>query len=400
MPRPNPESWNVTSLWESSYAADTQTPCRTYYRTYVSTNTPGWPVNSAPHAHSMDLKEEWRDPTAEWKRVPSQKQYNLGARTSWAKGPMDGSGRAVPNGYTTQFADATNVTNRAKAKIAHKVKNDKIDLGVTIAESSQAFRMFGSTTRRIADAYRALRHGDIRGLRRNIYVKPPHAASLLHRGPLDVRKHAPSLWLELQYGWKPLLSDMYGACEAVHARLAEGALYRASTSAVEQLDRWNKGVVCPGIVLADVRRNQTNRAKYQLQYWVDNSTGNTLSSLGLTNPLSVAWELVPYSFVVDWFIPVGDYLSTLDAYLGVTFHKGFEVIIKEFVGYAAYRGANGLPDWTNTARGVDVYRHVTYNRNVLTAFPRAGLPKLKNPFSALHAANAISLMSLAFDRRK
>jgi hypothetical protein len=36
-------------------------------------------------------------------------------------------------------------------------------------------------------------------------------------------------------------------------------------------------------------------------------------NLGLTDPLSVAWELIPYSFVVDWFVPIGTYLDNLNA---------------------------------------------------------------------------------------
>lgn len=31
------------------------------------------------------------------------------------------------------------------------------------------------------------------------------------------------------------------------------------------------------------------------------------------NPLEVGWELVPFSFVLDWFIPVGEFLKSLDA---------------------------------------------------------------------------------------
>jgi hypothetical protein len=30
------------------------------------------------------------------------------------------------------------------------------------------------------------------------------------------------------------------------------------------------------------------------------------------DPLSVAWELLPWSFVVDWFIPIGSYLDLVN----------------------------------------------------------------------------------------
>jgi hypothetical protein len=42
-----------------------------------------------------------------------------------------------------------------------------------------------------------------------------------------------------------------------------------------------------------------------------------LSQLGITNPALLVWELIPYSFVIDWLIPVGDFLSSLDALVGV-----------------------------------------------------------------------------------
>jgi hypothetical protein len=46
-----------------------------------------------------------------------------------------------------------------------------------------------------------------------------------------------------------------------------------------------------------------------------------LQQLGLTNPALVAWELVPFSFVFDWFIQVGDWLTGLTALQGVTVRR-------------------------------------------------------------------------------
>jgi hypothetical protein len=38
-----------------------------------------------------------------------------------------------------------------------------------------------------------------------------------------------------------------------------------------------------------------------------------LYTYGLQPNFYVVWDMIPYSFIVDWFIPVGDILSTLDA---------------------------------------------------------------------------------------
>jgi hypothetical protein len=46
---------------------------------------------------------------------------------------------------------------------------------------------------------------------------------------------------------------------------------------------------------------------------MENEHETVNQSLGLADPLSVAWELTPWSFVVDWFLPVGDYLNARGA---------------------------------------------------------------------------------------
>jgi hypothetical protein len=47
-----------------------------------------------------------------------------------------------------------------------------------------------------------------------------------------------------------------------------------------------------------------------------------MKTVGLLNPATVAWELVPYSFIADWFVPVGDYLTGLTADCGLVFKGG------------------------------------------------------------------------------
>lgn len=288
MPRPNPEAWAQTVLWTSNYAGSKQTNKRTYHRSYTSVNTPGFPSNIGNNAHTMELMEQWLDPTASWSSE-NLSPYSV----TWATGPMDGSSRGVQATYRQHFADLSSVKSRAKAKLAHAVKRDKVNLAVSLAEAGQAKSLFGSTAKRIADAYRALRRGDIRGLRRSINVHPSHSASLLRRGPLDVRRHAPTIWLEMQYGWKPLLSDLYGAVTQLHSRVEEGYPIHARASSRETRNRHVKDNNTTGVVSCDVFQEQRSMAKYGVWFWVDSSSSANLNDWGLTNPLEVVWELVP-----------------------------------------------------------------------------------------------------------
>jgi hypothetical protein len=38
-----------------------------------------------------------------------------------------------------------------------------------------------------------------------------------------------------------------------------------------------------------------------------------LDTYGLTPDFYVIWDMIPYSFIVDWFLPISDVLATLDA---------------------------------------------------------------------------------------
>lgn len=49
--------------------------------------------------------------------------------------------------------------------------------------------------------------------------------------------------------------------------------------------------------------------------WVDSTEGwvrALMSTMGFTNPASVLWEATPFSWAVDYLIPIGNYLRTFD----------------------------------------------------------------------------------------
>jgi hypothetical protein len=44
-------------------------------------------------------------------------------------------------------------------------------------------------------------------------------------------------------------------------------------------------------------------------YITENGNSSIAATLGLLDPELVAWELVPFSFVADWFIPIGQWME-------------------------------------------------------------------------------------------
>lgn len=116
-----------------------------------------------------------------------------------------------------------------------------------------------------------------------------------YKNPVDLVSNS---WLEYQFAIKPLVNDVYGAIEAYHSKLQAGSVVKTKGKS----------------------RNNSSGTIYRAGYIgvVKNQNLRTLQQLGLTNPALAAWNLVPLSFIVDWFLPISTLLQYLDATTGLT----------------------------------------------------------------------------------
>jgi hypothetical protein len=123
-----------------------------------------------------------------------------------------------------------------------------------------------------------------------------------------------------------------------------------------------------------------------------------MSSLGLINPAEIVWELLPYSFVVDWFVPVSAWLSALTADVGFSFLTG-GYSNKAEIRAPVVSGATGFSNGSITH--YDLVSPSYFGRNkafVRTCFEGSPVPGfyVKNPLSFTHVANAAALLKQAF----
>lgn len=203
--------------------------------------------------------------------------------------------------------------------------------------------------------------------------------------------------LAYNFGIVPLLSDAYGAGVAL-AKLAsddqsDKVVVRSTST---QTDNSESTVVDLPNVRRIVRRVECEvKISYVLEYRVKNGDLSELQKLGLINPAEIAWEALPWSFAIDWFLPIGNYITSLSADAGLEFVTGTKTttITKRYTTQITLLG-DATWDTYSTFEG-DICgskTEVTKDRVVLTAPPVPRLPQFKSPISATHIVESLALL--------
>lgn len=282
----------------------------------------------------------------------------------------------------------TSHRDRALVKARLAMKDTSVNLGVAFAERNKTARMVGDNAIQLAKAMMKLRRKDWKGAARELGIYKPGKP----RG-----KSVTDRWLELQYGWKPLLSDVYGATEALAKRPHSDWRVTGKGSSVDHID--NLHVEGLNQDRCETRCTGLRGSFVRIDAVPENDLLIALSALGITNPLFVGWELVPYSFVIDWFLPIGTFLDSLDAMLGYgatsTSLTNFSKLRWDTVGIP--QPTHNMPYWYRSTNLTSGYkRYVWVDRTVSDTVPLPTLPRFKDPRSLAHMANGLSLLASAF----
>lgn len=125
---------------------------------------------------------------------------------------------------------------------------------------------------------------------------------------------------------------------------------------------------------------------------LSNSSWHAASQLDLVNPLSLGWELVPFSFVLDWFIPVGNMLEALTAHAGLVFVGGHYSYVTR-----GRKRFDAIPYWWGTPWGSPwkvgsvEYNVYGFDRVPLYDWPMPLPYADMTPFSTTRSLSALAL---------
>lgn len=298
-------------------------------------------------------------------------------------------------------------------KLRMQLVGSDFHAGNFIGEGHQCLRMIGDVTTRVAKSLYHLKRGRVLRASRALFgsnlsekeLLARRASFHLKRGtkPPTVEKLKPgtvltdiqldSQWLALQYGWLPLIEDAHGAAEML-AHLLDTPLK------MEVRVRRNAGGYGTGKIPIPqyVGKYQLTRPKVHYirsfkQIIAILREKDVAKLTGLMDPASIAWETLPWSFVVDWFIPIGNWLeargvvSALEGEFVTTqvFEEYYGSLSPDAVSESGYR----------TDSRLFYHRRGFMDRSVSNSLsvPLPTLKPLEKALSWGHCVNAVALLS-------
>lgn len=267
-----------------------------------------------------------------------------------------------------------NLYNRTLSKLNEEVRGS-LDLSVGLAQAGQTAKML-----------------NIIGAIRNYNRRP------ISYDWRDAIRDVSNARLAYMYGWKPLASDLYGIVdESLRFVINELENYKVRCSDTVEPKFKNSEFTFQyyGTPLGVGSRD----GKYLCEIKVRLRTaGLDLDRWASLNPLSVAWELVPYSFVVDWIIDVGSFLRDVETSLlyNNSFVNGYVTQCVMFDAKWSCDESYSTVSWgtTNTYRvsaaSSFCYRNLT--RTLLSSYPVPRLPHFEADLGAGRLLNLAALI--------
>lgn len=199
--------------------------------------------------------------------------------------------------------------NKSYARFKSDVMSSS-QVGASLAEARQSMSMVTNRLTQLLTFTRQVKKLHLRDAAKTLGIIQPKKRTVK-----SVSKDFGDTFLEFHFGWTPLVKDIYDSVDVLQ-------------SAPKPITARGRGRESSTLLINDPTLPSYGRTR-KIDYWVKVqhiadirvSNPNLLlaTRLGLTNPASIAWELVPFSFVGDWIGTVGEFLASWTDFDGLEF---------------------------------------------------------------------------------
>jgi hypothetical protein len=289
--------------------------------------------------------------------------------------------------------------NQSVTGALNKIGDQKVNLAENLATMGQTARLLGDSAKTLANFLEVVY--------RDKAFRPYLRSNLRDLGRKGIPKSIADRYLEYVYGWKPLMQDVHALYKLATGKAGNALLLNARHSCTQQAlggtNRFNAVSYNCMTILGPVDETATVRCSLWAEIdpnWVGL---RALNQLGLLNPASLAWELVPWSFVVDWLVPIGPVLEAFTAPAGLIFVDGsLAVRSKTVTPYEHwYSGLDNPTSYTENQHATGTAKVEGYSRERLANWPLPGLWFDPDPFRGdrVFKAAALALSNLDGKRK-
>lgn len=268
------------------------------------------------------------------------------------------------------------VNNTALARFYESAGFGKASLQTDLAESRDTFQMAKQAALSLARPVRA--------------VSSLSKAFFSRWGLAKVPANA---YLSYIFGIKPLVEDIHETCRIIDSTLPKSFPVKGKAKKVINFnvnDRWRE------------RYTVTIAVQYGAMVTVADEARYTMSRMGILGPSSLAWELLPFSFVADYICNLGQflYLNEIAYRTGLSLQSGYrsELIVSDrsCVLDTSTRSMDGsYRKEVGTAYG----HRVNFTRTVLDRFPTPLAPSFNLSLGSSRLLNLGALLSQRLPRR-
>lgn len=205
--------------------------------------------------------------------------------------------------YVIHEFDSGDISD-AIAEVEDDVARDSLtsyDALTDVAELKDVPRLITSVSRDLLSILRGLRGRHGRDALRLAYSLSPQQ---LLRHPERLLRKLGDEWMAYRYGIMPLVYSYRDIQKQVnrHTNVKDRAMRTVNPSST--------GASLPGPTYTYKRISIDGTVTIRGNVFQSFTSDEVARASGLgMNPLVTAWELIPYSFVIDWFVNVGDYIA-------------------------------------------------------------------------------------------
>ena len=285
---------------------------------------------------------------------------------------------------------------KAYRKLQDRLFGDTASMGVSVAEGREAINGIVERATRLGKAYKSLRRGRFKEFLRQLAARPKER----HKHTNWTRpKDASALWLEYWLAWAPLVGDIFNSTKVLtEPNLIPPTIVSVRSSCELPSETLYKGVGYRRDIVRGAGRVSVGLG---CKAQVTNPNAYLAARLGLTQFYQIAWAVVPFSFIVDWFANIGQILASMSfKNCGLILTDTWISSNARYTGDREYNSRSSDSSEQNE-KWKQSYVHVRRSRRVRTpgTFPRPPLVvKLPDGLSPSRGATAISLLVSIFTK--